>query len=305
MCSVSSSPSGSLAPPPHWRDYLVRSWRTPAPPAAVLFPRTGPETTLWRQWLAEGWAHGTALGDDIFAADLDRLNRTFEGVVLWHRLHLAEMVSAPGVTTAYTAATGHESACCGLARQVCASTGGRRSISTQGRGVRPAAETCNDHARQPLHRWDTVLFARLLLARGGARVSGGRARRLPAVGRETRRLRHLLPNRRARLHRGRRQAGAGDRRGARRGRARQLVRAHFRCHRRRHPARRPGHRLFPCRGRGARRLPPLPLQSRPGAGRGRFRGQHHAPGAARRAAELRGSSASRKRSSRPGTCGAA
>ena len=29
---------------PHWRDYLLRSWRTPAPPAAVLFPRTGPET---------------------------------------------------------------------------------------------------------------------------------------------------------------------------------------------------------------------------------------------------------------------
>ena len=74
----------------------------------MLFPRTGPETTLWRQWLAEGWAHGTALGDDIFAADLDRLNRTFEGVVLWHRLHLAEMVSAPGLSTTYTAATGHE-----------------------------------------------------------------------------------------------------------------------------------------------------------------------------------------------------
>ena len=67
-----------------------------------------------------------------------------------------------------------------------------------------------------------------------------------------------------------------------------LVRAHLRCHGRRHPARRAGHRLFPRRRRGARRLPPLPLQSRSGAGRGRFRGQHHAPGAARRAAQLRG-----------------
>ena len=101
-------PERIVSAAPHWRDYLVRSWRKPAPPAAVLFPRTGPETTLWRQWLAEGWAHGTALGDDIFAADLDRLNLTFEGVVLWHRLHLAEMVSAPGVTTAFTAVTGHE-----------------------------------------------------------------------------------------------------------------------------------------------------------------------------------------------------
>ena len=26
----------------------------------------------------------------------------------WHRLHLADMVSAPGLSTTYTAATGHE-----------------------------------------------------------------------------------------------------------------------------------------------------------------------------------------------------
>ena len=101
-------PERIVSAAPHWRDYLVRSWRTPDPPAAALFPRTGPETALWRQWLAEGWAHGTALGDDIFAADLDRLNRTFEGVVRWHLLYLAEMVSAPGLSTTYTAATGHE-----------------------------------------------------------------------------------------------------------------------------------------------------------------------------------------------------
>ena len=101
-------PGRIVSAAPHWRDYLIRSWRTAAPPAALLFPRTGPETALWRQWLAEGWAQGRLLGDDIFAADLDRLNRTFEGIVGWHRLHLADMVSAPGVTTAYTAATGHE-----------------------------------------------------------------------------------------------------------------------------------------------------------------------------------------------------
>ena len=102
-------PERIVGAPPHWRDYLVRSWRTPEPPpAAVLFPRGDPETALWRQWLAEGWAHGTALGDDIFAADLDRLNRTFEGLVRWHRLHLAGMVSAPGLTAVHAAATGHE-----------------------------------------------------------------------------------------------------------------------------------------------------------------------------------------------------
>ena len=101
-------PERIVSAPPHWRDYLVRGWRTPARPAGVLFPRSGPETARWRRWLAEGWAHGTTLGDAIFAADLDRLNRTFEGIVRWHRLHLAAMVSAPGLTVAHTAATGHE-----------------------------------------------------------------------------------------------------------------------------------------------------------------------------------------------------
>ena len=101
-------PERIVSAPPHWRDYLVRSWRTPEAPLAALFPRTAPETALWGQWLAEGWAHGTALGGDIFAADLDRLNRTFEGVVRWHRLHLAGMVSAPGLTAVHAAATGHE-----------------------------------------------------------------------------------------------------------------------------------------------------------------------------------------------------
>ena len=102
------TPERIVSAPPHWRDYLVRSWRAPEPPAAVLFPRGGPETALWRQWLAEGWRHGTTLGDDIFAADLDRLNRTFEGLVRWHRLHLAEMVSAPVLTAVHAAAAGHE-----------------------------------------------------------------------------------------------------------------------------------------------------------------------------------------------------
>ena len=86
-----------VSAPPDWRDFLVRTWRAAEPPASVLFPRDEAETALWRGWLAEGWAHGTILADDIFAADLDRLNATFEGVVRWHRLHLVRMVTAPQV----------------------------------------------------------------------------------------------------------------------------------------------------------------------------------------------------------------
>ena len=92
---------------PHWRDYLVREWPKAELPAAVLHPRGEAEARQWRGWLKEGWAQGTALADDIFAADLERLNRTFTGLVLWHRASLAGMVSIPTVETTRTAASGH------------------------------------------------------------------------------------------------------------------------------------------------------------------------------------------------------
>ena len=95
-----------VSAPPDWRDYLIRTWRPPEPPAAVLVPRDEAETALWRGWLAEGWAHGVALADDIVVSDLDRLNQTFEGVVRWHRLHLARMVTAPGISASAVGISG-------------------------------------------------------------------------------------------------------------------------------------------------------------------------------------------------------
>ena len=92
---------------PQWRDYLVREWPEAVPPAAVLFPRSDAETARWRGWLREGWEHGAALADDIFAADLDRLNRVFEGLVQWRRANLAGMVSAPSLETERIAVSGH------------------------------------------------------------------------------------------------------------------------------------------------------------------------------------------------------
>ena len=92
---------------PQWRDYLVRDWPEAVPPAAILYPRDGAEAAQWRRWLRKGWAQGTALADDIFAADLERLNRVFEGLVLWRRANLAGMVSAPALDTERLAVSGH------------------------------------------------------------------------------------------------------------------------------------------------------------------------------------------------------
>ena len=92
---------------PDWRDFLVREWPEAVSPPAILFPRDEQETVRWQRWLRLGWAQGTALADDIFADDLERLNRAFEGLVLWRRSNLAGMVSAPTLETGHIAASGH------------------------------------------------------------------------------------------------------------------------------------------------------------------------------------------------------
>ena len=101
-------PERIVSAPPHWRDYLVREWPEAALPAPILFPRDAAAASLWRRWLRKGWAQGTALADDIFAADLERLNRVFQGLVLWRRTNLERMISAPALKTGRVAVSGHE-----------------------------------------------------------------------------------------------------------------------------------------------------------------------------------------------------
>ncbi len=92
--------------PPHWRDYLVRRWRTPEPPVSVLFPRTGEEEASWARWIAEGWRRGVDQADAIFAADLDRLNAVLEGIARWGVLRQARMVGAPVMQVSEAATAG-------------------------------------------------------------------------------------------------------------------------------------------------------------------------------------------------------
>ena len=91
---------------PSWRDFLERSWAPADPPAAILFPRGEEEERLWVEWVSEGWRSGARLADEIFGDDLVRLNGIFGGIILWHRLELAGMVTAPDVGMRETAVTG-------------------------------------------------------------------------------------------------------------------------------------------------------------------------------------------------------
>ncbi len=91
-------PARIVGAPPRWRDYLRRSWSKAQPPSSVLFPRTEAETALWTGWVRDGWRQGRRLADDIFASDLDRLNRVFQGVVLWRRAWRSRIATRPGIS---------------------------------------------------------------------------------------------------------------------------------------------------------------------------------------------------------------
>ncbi len=94
---------------PTWRAWLERDWEPARRPSPVLFPRGAAERARWDGWLEEGWARGVRLADDIHASDLERLVAVFRGVVRWHRLRAARMVTPLETRFEETAVSGHES----------------------------------------------------------------------------------------------------------------------------------------------------------------------------------------------------
>ncbi|MEM6902827.1 MAG: type IV secretory system conjugative DNA transfer family protein [Pseudomonadota bacterium] len=71
---------------PNWRDYLVRTWDEIELPAPEILPKTDEERTVWRRFVAEGWKQGINQAEDIFEADLARLERDVAGMVRYRAL---------------------------------------------------------------------------------------------------------------------------------------------------------------------------------------------------------------------------
>ena len=84
-----------VSSPRNWRAYLERDWGDVTPPPAVLYPTTPAEKKIWLATLKAGWDEGTKQANEVFQADLDRLNADFKGMVRYRMLLAQGVVSAP------------------------------------------------------------------------------------------------------------------------------------------------------------------------------------------------------------------
>jgi len=86
-----------VAAPRNWRAYLERDWGDVTPPPAVLYPENDREKKIFLKNLKAGWEQGTSQADEIFQADLDRLNADFNGMIRY-RMLLAQGIVTPPFT---------------------------------------------------------------------------------------------------------------------------------------------------------------------------------------------------------------
>lgn len=84
-----------VSAPRTWNQYLERSYDEVDPPPQILRPKNKQERKKWKRWVEIGWKNGVEQADEIFKADLARLQSDFEGMVRYRKLLAQGMVSAP------------------------------------------------------------------------------------------------------------------------------------------------------------------------------------------------------------------
>jgi defect-in-organelle-trafficking protein DotC len=100
-------PARFVTAPPTWRTYLWLNFKKPDVPDAGLLPTTKTEADVWNDYLKQGWKNGLIQANSIFSANLNRLRRNYEGMVLYKKMLAQQMVSAPTVAKADMGVTGN------------------------------------------------------------------------------------------------------------------------------------------------------------------------------------------------------
>lgn len=99
-------PARFVTAPPLWRNYLWMRFKKPYLSDPSLLPKTRAETQIWNHYLKQGWSDGISQANAIFAANLNRMKRDMQGMILYRKLLALHMVSAPFVATAQLGVTG-------------------------------------------------------------------------------------------------------------------------------------------------------------------------------------------------------
>lgn len=100
-------PARFVTAPPTWRTYLWLSFKKPDLPSEGLLPTSKAEADVWNAYLKKGWENGLIQANSIFKANLSRLRRNYEGMVLYRQMLTQQMVSAPTVAKAEMGVTGN------------------------------------------------------------------------------------------------------------------------------------------------------------------------------------------------------
>ena len=89
-----------------WQDYLITHFPAPEVPDKTLLPHNKGEQKVWAIYIQQGLEEGIQQANDIYAANVARLQRDYNGMILYRQLLAEHMVSAPyvaqsnlGVTT--------------------------------------------------------------------------------------------------------------------------------------------------------------------------------------------------------------
>ncbi|MFN7096542.1 MAG: type IV secretion system DotC family protein [Gammaproteobacteria bacterium] len=92
--------------PPTWHDYLWMSFPKPDAPDMSMLPKNKSEIAVWQKGIALGWKQGSEQANNIFADNVARLKRDYNGMILYHELVDQNMISVPFVASTNLGVTG-------------------------------------------------------------------------------------------------------------------------------------------------------------------------------------------------------
>ena len=90
-------PARFITAAPTWVDYLWMNFSSPDMPDTSLLPKNMWERKYWILYITKGWMNGIRQANNIYANNLAKLKRDFNGIMLYRELLSKHMVTKPFV----------------------------------------------------------------------------------------------------------------------------------------------------------------------------------------------------------------